>query len=152
MSDLAPSIGNRNSQHSFSQVPSVNIPRSVFDRSFAMKDTFDFDSLVPMFCDEILPGDTINLNMRAFARIATQVKPVMDNMYIDMFFFFVPNRLVWSNWEKFNGAQDDPGDSVAYTIPTITINDTNGWQVGEIYDHFGLPTDVDDLTISALGS
>ena len=143
-------IGNRHSQHSFAKVPSVNQARSRFDRSFAIKDTFDFDELVPIFCDEILPGDTVNLNVKSFARLATQVVPVMDNMYIDYFFFFVPNRLVWTNWERFNGAQDDPADSVDFNIPTITINDGNGWQVGSIYDKFGLPTDIDDLTINAL--
>ena len=106
--------------------------------------------LVPIFCDEVVPGDTINMNVKSFARLATQVVPVMDNMYIDYFFFFVPTRLVWDNWEKFNGAQDDPGDSTDYTIPTITINTGSGFQVGTIYDKFGLPTDVDDLTINAL--
>ena len=106
--------------------------------------------LSPIFIDEILPGDSCNLSVKSFARIATQVVPVMDNMYLDYFFFFVPNRLLWTNWEKFNGAQTDPGDSIAFTIPTITINDADGWQVGEIYDKFGLPTDVDDLTINAL--
>jgi hypothetical protein len=124
--------------------------RSRFDRSFAVKDTFDFDYLVPIMCDEILPGDTVNLNVKTFARLATQVVPVMDNMYIDYFFFFVPNRLVWSNWEKFNGAQDDPGDSTDYLVPTITVDDGDGFQVGSIYDKLGLPTDVDDITINAL--
>ena len=143
-------LGNRDSQHSFSQIPSVNTSRSRFDRSFAIKDTFDFDELVPILCDEVLPGDTINLNVKSFSRLATQVVPVMDNMHIDYFFFFVPNRLVWSNWEKFNGAQDNPNDNTDYLIPTITINDGMGFQVGSIYDKFGLPTDVDDLTINAL--
>ena len=145
-----PNLGNRNSQHSFSHVPEANIPRSTFNRSFAVKDTFNFDELVPVFVDEIVPGDTVNLNLKSFARIATQVKPVMDNMYIDYFFFFVPTRLVWSNWEKFNGAQTDPGDSTAFTVPTITINDGNGFSVGSIYDKMGIPTDVDDITINAL--
>ena len=74
----------------------------------------------------------------------------MDNMYIDYFFFFVPTRLVWNNWHKFNGAQDDPGDSTDFSVPTITINTGSGFQVGDIYDKFGLPTDVDDITINAL--
>lgn len=145
-----PSLGNRHSQHSFSQVPEANIPRSTFNRSFAVKDTFNFDTLVPIFVDEIVPGDTVNLNLKSFARIATQVKPVMDNMYIDYFFFFVPTRLVWNNWEKFNGAQDNPSDSVDFTIPTITINDGSGFTVGSIYDKMGIPTDIDDITINAL--
>lgn len=143
-------LGSRYSQHSFAQVPSVNTPRSRFNRSFAIKDTFDFDYLVPFFCDEILPGDTMNLNVKSFARLATQVKPVMDNMYIDFFFFFVPNRLVWNNWERFNGAQDDPGDSTSFLIPTITVNTGSGFAVGSIFDHLGIPTQVDDISINAL--
>lgn len=148
--DSLNSLGNRNSQHSFAQTPNVKMARSTFDRSYTIKDTLNFDELVPLMVDEILPGDTVNLNVSTFARLATQVNPVMDNMYLDYFFFFVPNRLVWSNWEKLCGAQTDPGDSIDYSVPTITINDGNGWQVGSIYDHMGLPTDVDDLTINAL--
>ena len=103
-------LGNRHSQHSFSEIPSVNIQRSQFDRSHAVKDTMDFDELTPIFIDEALPGDTFNLNVSTFARLATQAVPVLDNMYIDYFFFYVPCRLVWDNWEKFNGAQTDPVD------------------------------------------
>ena len=122
----------------------------MFNRSHAVKDTFDFDYLNPVFIDEILPGDSINLKVDAFARLATQVKPAMDNMYVDFFFFFVPNRLVWDNWEKFNGAQTDPGDSTSFTIPTITINTGSGFTVGSLYDKFGIPTGVDDVVINAL--
>ena len=148
--DSISGLGNRYSQHSFASVPQSNSARSRFDRSYATKDTLDFDYITPIMIDEILPGDTVNLNVKSFARLATQVVPVMDNMYMDYFFFFVPNRLLWSNWEKFNGAQDDPGDSIDFTIPTITINTGSGFQVGDIYDKFGLPTDVDDITINAL--
>lgn len=143
-------LGNRYSQHSFATTPSVNIQRSKFDRSFAAKDTMDFDELTPILVDEVLPGDTINLNVKSFARLAPQVVPVMDNMYIDYFFFFVPNRLLWSNWEKLCGAQDNPSDSTSYLVPTITVNTGTGFAVGTIYDHMGIPTDVDDLTINAL--
>ena len=145
------SLGNRNSQHSFAQIPSVNMARSKFNRSFATKDTFDFDFLVPIFLDEILPGDTCNLNVNTFARLATQVVPVMDNMYIDYFFFFVPNRLVWDNWEKFNGAQDDPDDSTDYTVPILEVLTSGGGYVeGTVHDHFGIPTLVENLEINAL--
>ena len=143
-------LGNRYSQHSFAQVPDVRMSRSQFDRSFTVKDTFDFDYLVPIFIDEIIPGDTCNLNVNVFARLATQKVPVMDNMYIDYFFFFVPNRLVWTNWERFNGAQDDPGDSTDYVVPTITLSTGTGASVGSIYDKFGIPTQVDNLEINAL--
>jgi hypothetical protein len=144
------SLGNRFSQHKFAETPAANIGRSRFNRSHTVKDTYDFDYLNPFYVDEVLPGDTINLNVHSFARLATQSKPLMDNMYMDYYFFFVPARLCWSNWEKFMGAQDNPGDSTDYSIPTITINTGSGFQVGSIYDKMGLPTDVDDITISAL--
>lgn len=134
-------LGNRYSQHSFAQIPDVKMARSQFDRSFTVKDTFDFDYLVPIFIDEIIPGDTCNLNVNTFARLATQKVPIMDNMYIDYFFFFVPNRLVWTNWERFNGAQDDPGDSTDFVLPQMTMT-AGGPEVGSIYDKFGLPTDI----------
>lgn len=150
MNDTLNSLGNRHAQHSFSQVPTANMTRSKFDRSHAVKDTMDFDLLTPIMVDEVLPGDTINLTVKSFARLASQVVPLMDNMYIDYFFFFVPNRLVWNNWEKFNGAQDDPGDSTDFIVPTITINTGSGHPVGSIYDKMGIPTDVDDIEINAM--
>lgn len=133
-------LGNRHSQHSFAKIPDVKTARSQFDRSFTIKDTFDFDYLVPIFCDEILPGDTCNVNLNMFARLATQKVPIMDNLYIDFFFFFVPNRLVWNNWERFNGAQDDPGDTTDYVMPDLVFP-AGGPEVGSIFDKFGLPTD-----------
>lgn len=143
-------LGNRNSQHSFAMIPNVNMARSQFDRSFTIKDTFNFDYLVPIFIDEIIPGDTANVTLNHFARLATQKVPIMDNLYIDFFFFFVPCRLVWDNWERFNGAQDDPGDSTDYLIPTITTTAVTGEAVGSIYDKFGIPTGIPGLEINAL--
>lgn len=105
------------SQHAFSQVPEAEIQRSSFDRSHGLKTTFNAGYLVPIYFDEALPGDTFNLHLTAFARLATPIKPIMDNLFLDVFFFFVPNRLIWTNWEKFNGAQDNPGDSTSYTVP-----------------------------------
>ncbi len=130
------------SAHQFSQVPRAEIQRSSFDRSFAHKTTFDAGLLVPFYVDEALPGDTFNLKTSAFARLATPLKPLMDNMYMDTFFFAVPNRLLWDNWEKFNGAQTDPGDSTAYTIP---VNDVAGGGYGAngLHDHMGLPPGVE---------
>lgn len=138
-------IGNRKSQHSFAQVPEVRIPRSQFDRSYAVKDTFDFDYLVPVHVDEVIPGDTHNVSVNAFIRLATQIVPIMDNMYIDWFFFFVPNRLVWENWEKFNGAQDNPGDSTSFVVPSLTAG--AAFTVGTIFDKMGLPTDVANVVV-----
>lgn len=142
-------LGNRYSQHSFAQVPDVKMARSTFDRSHTVKDTFDFDYLVPCFIDEILPGDTANVSVATFARLATQLVPIMDNMMIDFFFFFVPNRLVWNNWEKFNGAQTDPGDSTDFTIPQTTTP-VGGVAVDTIYDHMGIPTQIPGLPINVL--
>nr|QJB19885.1 MAG: major capsid protein [Microvirus sp.] len=143
-------LGNRYSQHSFAQIPDVKMTRSQFDRSFTIKDTFDFDYLIPIFVDEIIPGDTCNLSLNTFARLATQKVPIMDNMYIDFFFFFVPNRLVWENWERFNGAQDDPTDSTDFIIPTLPTTAVTGVDVNTIYDKFGIPTGVPDLDINSL--
>lgn len=142
-------IGSRFSQHSFAQVPEANIPRSRFDRSYNVKDTFNFDYLTPCFVEEIIPGDTMNLNVRSFARLAPQIRPIMDNMYIEFFWFFIPARIVWENWERFMGAQDDPGDSTDYLIPTIT-SPVGGFAVGSIYDHLGIPTGIAGLEINAL--
>lgn len=137
-------LGNRNSQHSFSKPPSVNIPRSVFNRSFPAKDTMDFDNLTPFFLDRMYPGDTVNLNVRVFARLATQVVPLMDNMWLDFYFFFVPHRLVWDNFQKFMGEQENPGDSIDFLMPKLA---TGGeFEVGSIYDKMGLPTDVANIT------
>lgn len=135
-------LGNRHSQHDFAKTPDVKMARSQFDRSFTMKDTFDFDYLNPIFVDEIIPGDTMNLNLSTFARLATQKVPIMDNMYIDFFFFFVPNRLLWTNWPKMMGEQTNPGDSISYVVPTLDTFPAGGPEVGTIWDKFGLPTDV----------
>lgn len=126
--------------HDFARVPSVGVERSVFDRSHGYKTTFDAGQLVPVYVDEVLPGDTFTLQMTAFARLTTPLKPLMDNMYLDSFFFFVPYRLVWSNFVKFMGEQTNPGDSISYTIPVINNMPATGYVIGTLYDYFGLPT------------
>jgi hypothetical protein len=125
--------------HLFSRVPSIDIPRSSFDRSHGHKTTFDAGYLIPVFIDEALPGDTFNLRMSAFARLATPLKPVMDNMYMDSFFFAVPVRLIWDNFQKFMGEQVNPGDSTDYVIPQMSATSI---AVGTLSDYFGLPTGV----------
>lgn len=142
-------LGNRASQHNFATAPNVNIARSSFDRSFALKDTMDFDYLRPVFVDEILPGDTANVRVNMFARLATQLRPTMDNMYIDFFFFFIPSRLLWQNWEKFNGAQDNPGDSTDFVLPSAYAP-TGGFGAGSLFDGMGLPTGVPDFEFTTL--
>ena len=127
------------STHSFAMVPKADIPRSSFNTQYAHKTTFDGGFLVPIYCDEVLPGDTHRVKMTAFARLATPLFPVMDNLHLDTFFFFVPNRLVWDNWVKFMGEQLNPSDSISYVVPTIT-SPAGGYAVGGIFDHFGLPT------------
>jgi Capsid protein (F protein) len=127
------------SNHSFAMIPKADIPRSSFNTQYAHKTTFDAGFLVPIYCDEVLPGDTHRVKMTAFARLATPLFPVMDNLHLDSFFFFVPNRLVWSNWVKFMGEQTNPGDSTSYVVPTITSS-AGGYGVGSVFDHLGLPT------------
>lgn len=124
--------------HQFAMVPRAEIPRASFNIQRAHKTTFDAGYLVPVLVEEILPGDTFNVKMTAFARLATPIFPVMDNLYMDSFFFFVPNRLVWTNWVKFMGEQANPGDSISYVIPVC--NPTTGYAVGSLQDYCGLIT------------
>ncbi len=123
-------------EHSFSEVPSAEIPRSSFNRSHGLKTTFDADYLIPVLVDDVVPGDTFNVNMSFFARLATPLFPIMDNMYLDSFFFFVPYRLVWDNWTKMHGERVDPADNIDYTVPIFT---GSGHGAGEVGDYFGLP-------------
>lgn len=129
--------------HRFSNVPTVEIPRSRFDRSHAYKTTFDGGYLVPIFVDEALPGDTFDVNMTGFARLATPTYPIMDNMTLDTFFFAVPPRLVWSNFKRFMGERYDPGDSIDYTVPVV--DDLSNADNMTLWDYFGLPTKVADV-------
>ncbi len=127
--------------HQFSRVPAANIERSTFDRSHGTKTTFDGGFLVPIYLDEALPGDTFNMRMSAFARLATPLKPIMDNLHLETFFFAVPYRLLWENWEKFNGAQDNPADPVAFTVPQMVAPNfgAGGIAIGSLSDYMQLP-------------
>ena len=125
--------------HQFAMIPSAEIPRASFDRQFTHKTTFDAGYLVPVYVDEVLPGDTFNLKMTAFARLSTPINPIMDNMYLDSFFFFVPNRLIWNNWQKFMGEQVNPGDSTSYVVPQ-QVSPAGGYAIGSLQDYMGLPT------------
>jgi hypothetical protein len=137
-------------KHNFAQVPRADIPRSSFDRSCGHKTTFNAGLLIPIYVDEALPGDTFNAKMHGFGRLATPLHPFMDNLYMDTHFFAVPLRLVWENWERFNGAQDNPGDSTDYLIPTMSAPASTGYAAGSLADHMGIPTEVPDLEHSAL--
>lgn len=135
--------------HQFSQVPKAEIPRSTFDRSHGYKTAFDAGLLIPFFVDEALPGDTFNVSATAIARLATPIFPIMDNMFLDTHFFSVPVRLVWENWVRFNGERPNVNDSTDYTIPQISSG-SSGFAVNSIFDYFGLPTDVPNISVSAL--
>lgn len=138
-----------NMSHTFSQVPKAEIPRSSFDRTHGYKTTLNGGYLVPIFFDEALPGDTFNVQMTGFARLATPLHPFMDNARFATFFFAVPLRLIWDNWERFNGAQDNPGDTTDYLVPQVVSPPTTGWAAGSLSDYFGLPVGVPDLGVSA---
>lgn len=127
-------------EHLFSQIPSTNIQRSVFDRSHTHKTTFDAGYLVPFYLDEVLPGDSFKISATTFARLNTPIVPFMDNLYLDTFFFYVPTRLLWKHWKNFNGEQKNPGDSVDFIIPTFKKGTT--FMSDSLGDHFGLPTGV----------
>lgn len=127
--------------HQFSQVPKVQIQRSSFDRSHGYKTTFDSGYLVPIFVDEALPGDTFSLHATTFARLATPLHPFMDNLYADLFFFFVPNRLVWTHFVNFFGEQANPTDSVSFLVPQCT-SPSGGYLVGSLQDYMGIPTEL----------
>lgn len=128
--------------HVFSMVPKADIPRSSFNRSHGWKGTFDSGYLIPFYVDEALPGDTFNLNVTTLVRLATPIVPIMDNLYVDTFFFFVPNRLIWSHWKQFNGENTAAAgtQSTTYLVPTVTSDATNGVAVGSLYDYMGIPT------------
>lgn len=132
-------------QHAFSQVPSASIPRSTFDRSHGYKTTFNSGYLVPIYVDEALPGDTFSLNLTAVARMTTPLRPIMDNMKMDFFFFAVPIRLVWDNWQHFNGEQVpgslDPVGSTDFICPIMT-SPVGGYLENTLSDYLGLPTKV----------
>lgn len=128
--------GSTYGQHSFAEIPRAEIQRSVFNRSCALKTAFDAGYLIPIFADEALPGDTMHMSLNSFVRMSTPLFPLMDNLFMDFFFFAIPNRLVWNNWAKFNGEQTDPGDSTDYLIPEIgpvTV------ALSSLSDYLGIP-------------
>ena len=135
-------------QHLFARLPDVQRPRSTFQRDHGYKTTFDAGYLVPFYVDEALPGDTINCSVTAFARLATPLHPFMDNMYLTTFFFSVPLRLIWNNFQRFMGEQPNPGDSTDFVTPKVTSPASTGFAVGTLYDYFGLPTGVPGYVIN----
>lgn len=139
-----------NMVHQFSQVPQAEIQRSQFDRSHSHKTALDSGYLVPILVDEALPGDTFKLDATFFARLATPIVPVMDNMYLDSHFFSIPMRLVWNNWQRMMGEQENPDDTTDFTIPQMVSPASTGYTTGSLEDHMGLPTGVPGLSHSCL--
>jgi len=138
--------------HDFSRIPQANIPRSVFNRSHGYKTTFDAGYLIPFFVDEALPGDSFNLSATIFCRMTTPIYPIMDNLFLDVHYFAVPLRLVWSNFQKFMGETDDPydpDDTTEYLTPQIVSPVSTGWTVGTLSDYFGLPTGIAGISVNS---
>lgn len=132
-------------QFKFSESQLGSIQRSVFNRSTGHKTTFDAGLLVPIFVDEVLPGDTFNLRMTAMCRMLSPLyNPIMDNMYLESFWFYCPSRILWENFERFCGAQDNPDDSTDFVMPTITAP-VGGIASGDLGDYFGLPIGIANL-------
>ena len=132
----------------YDRAPTVGIPRSTFDRSHPWKGTFDSGNLIPFLAEEIIPGDSYRVRANLFCRLATPLHPTLDNLTIETFFFFVPNRILWDNFQKFMGEQDNPGDSTDYLTPTLntaTIHPLNG-----MGDYYGIPISTANMSINAL--
>ena len=142
---------NRNTESHFSLLPRVDISRSRFDRSCSLKTSFNAGDIVPFFLEEVLPGDTFNVHTSRVVRMQTLLTPMMDNVYLDTYYFFVPNRLVWNHWKEFCGENTESAwiPETEYSIPQITAP-AGGWEVGTIADYFGIPTGVANLSVSAL--
>ena len=140
---------SHNMAHLFSQIPSVKMPRSAFQRDYGVKSTFDSGYLVPFLIDEVLPGDTFKCKSSILTRMTTPIVPIMDNIHLDTFYFYVPSRLLWDHWKNFNGEQKNPDDSVDYVVPQV-VAPTGGFGVQSVADYFGLPNNVAGISVNAL--
>lgn len=143
---------NRNVESHFALNPTrIDMSRSTFDRSASVKTSFNVGDIVPFFLEEVLPGDTFNVHSSKVVRMQTLLTPVMDNVYLDTYYFFVPNRLVWNHWKEFNGENTESAwiPQTEYSVPQITAP-VGGWNVGTLADYFGLPTGVSGISVSAL--
>lgn len=144
---------NRNVESHFSVNPvTLDIRRSTFDRSSSLKTSFNVGQIIPFFLEEVLPGDTFKVKSSRVVRMQTLLTPIMDNIYLDTYYFFVPNRLVWEHWKEFNGENTQSAwiPETEYTIPQITAPASTGWNVGTIADYMGIPTGIPGLSVSAL--
>lgn len=143
---------SRNENSRFAMNPTnIDISRSTFNRNHSVKTSFDVGNVIPIFFDEILPGDTFSLDTAKVVRMQSLITPMMDNLYLDTYFFFVPNRLVWRRWQEFMGENKQSAwiPQTTYQIPQIEAP-SGGWNVGTIADYMGLPVGVDGISVSAL--
>ena len=131
---------NRNVESHFSELPKVDIPRSIFDRSCSHKTSFNVGELIPFYVDEVLPGDTFKITTSCVVRLQTPLTPIMDNIYLDTYYFFVPYRILWTHWKEFMGENTSSAwiPSTTYSMP-VTIPPSGGWNVGTIADYMGIP-------------
>lgn len=143
---------NRNVESHFSMLPKIDISRSKFDRSHSVKASFNVGDIVPFYVDEVLPGDTFRVKTSKVVRMQPMVTPIMDNIYLDTYYFFVPNRLVWTHWKEFNGENTQSAwlPTTEYEVPQITAPASTGWNIGTIADFMGIPTGVAGLSVNAL--
>lgn len=142
---------SRNANGRFSEVPVAHIGRSTFDRSCSVKTTFNTGDLIPFFVDEILPGDTFSIDTAKVVRLQTPLTPFMDNLYLDTYYFFVPDRLVWEHWKEFQGENTDSAwvSQTVYTVPQVNAP-AGGWSAGTIADYMGIPTNVAGISVNAM--
>lgn len=142
----------RNMDSRFAINPQVSIERSKFNRDSSVKTSFNVGDLIPFYLDEVLPGDTFQVRTSLVARLQPLVTAPMDNLYLDTYYFFVPNRLVWEHWRELNGENTESAwiPQTDYQVPQITSPASTGWNIGTIADYFGLPTGVAGLSVSAL--
>lgn len=142
---------NRNTEQHFATNPTLTISRSKFDRSHTLKTSMNTGDLVPLYWDDVMPGDTVKMRMSQVVRMATPAVPVMDNANIDIYWFFVPNRLTWDHWTEFMGEnKTEPWiQQVEYQVPQIEAP-TGGWNKGSLANYLGVRMGVDNISVSAL--
>lgn len=144
---------SRNQNSRFALNPTnLDISRSRFQRDSTVKTSFNVGDIIPFFVDEVLPGDTFSIDTAKVCRMQTPIAPIMDNIYLDTYYFFVPNRLVWEHWRQFNGENtENPWiPQTEYSVPQITAPADTGWSVGTIADYMGIPTGVPGISVNAL--
>ena len=144
-------MANRNTESHFSQIPRANIRRARFKRDYSNTTTINEGDIVPIYVDEVLPGDTVNLTQNSLVRMATPIYPVMDNCYMDIYYFFCPNRLLWEHWENLMGQNDDSywAPKTEYSVPQTTAP-SGGWKEGTIADYMGIPTKISNISVNSL--